>query len=84
MSILSSLLQEPFLRATEVHYAAEGQHYMATTNVAEYLQHCEARSRPVLQPHKSLNPAWSSQAAYGCFTQLPCPSHQKLQMVGSG
>ncbi len=36
------LLQEPFLRATVVHYAAEGQRYMATTDVAEYLLHCEA------------------------------------------
>ncbi|KAK9826788.1 hypothetical protein WJX81_000888 [Elliptochloris bilobata] len=39
----AAVFQEPFLRATVVHYAAEGQHYMATTDVAEYLLHCERR-----------------------------------------
>ena len=29
---------------------------MATTNVAEYLQHCEARSRPVMNGFESINP----------------------------
>ena len=44
------LLQEPFLRATVVHYAAEGQRYMATTDVAEYLLHCEACD-PLFRPY---------------------------------
>ncbi len=34
-------MQEPFLRATVVHYAAEGQRHMAAADVAEYLVHCE-------------------------------------------
>jgi hypothetical protein len=39
-------VQEPFLRATVVHYAAEGQRHMAAADVAEYLVHCEVTPAP--------------------------------------
>lgn len=57
------VLQEPFLRATVVHYAAEGQRYMATTDVAEYLLHCEA-SGLLIRPGLLLCPFMSSARRY--------------------
>ncbi|BDA50712.1 Cullin-4 [Coccomyxa sp. Obi] len=43
LGIYETAFQAPFLQQTSEYYAAEGLQYMATTEVAEYLLHCERR-----------------------------------------
>ncbi len=45
LGIYETAFQAPFLHETSEYYAAEGLQYMATTEVAEYLLHCEVRKQ---------------------------------------
>lgn len=46
LGIYETAFQAPFLQQTSEYYAAEGLQYMATTEVAGYLLHCEVSKRP--------------------------------------
>ena len=47
LGIYGSIFQGPFLQQTTEFYAAEGLQYMATTEVAQYLLHCEVFRNPL-------------------------------------
>jgi hypothetical protein len=84
LGIYTTTFQAPFLQQTTEFYAAEGLQYMATTEVAEYLLHCEVKTTkpaPVPVFWQCVQLHWQSQGTQWSLDGRASHGHQNTYVA---